>query len=124
MKFSEAMEKLKNGAKVTRHLWGNNVYFLMDGNDVRSFQPKLTPYSYNEDIMISDGWLVDDKEEEMRFCDIIPCLQRGAKVSRKDWVEMYIYLDPVIKDLAVASMDSFPYAISFDSFVAEDWVEI
>ncbi len=124
MKFCEAMEMLKIGAKVTRQPWKEGVYFLMDGKDVKSFQPKLMPYTYNEDIMVSDGWMVDGKEEAMSFCDIIPYLQRGAKAWMKDWVEMYIYLDFSTKSLVVNSMDTFPFAIDFNSFVAEDWVEI
>lgn len=124
MKFSEAMEKLKSGAKVTRHPWSEGVYFKMDGNDVKSFQPKLLPYIYNEDIMVSDGWLIEGKVEEMNFCDIIPYLQKGGKAKMRDWKEMFIYLDQSIKSLVVNSMDVFPFTPQFDDFVAQDWVEI
>jgi hypothetical protein len=124
MKFCEAMDKLKSGAKVTRDPWKQGVYFLMDGNDVKSFQPKLAPYVYNEDIMVSDGWLIDGKEEEFKFCDIIPYLQQGSKAKLKEWKEMFIYLDQSIKGLVVNSMDIFPFTPQFDDFVAQDWVEI
>lgn len=124
MKFCEAMERLKSGAKVTRDPWKQGVYFLMDGNDVKSFQPKLAPYVFNEDIMVSDGWLIDGKEGEFKFCDIIPYLQQGSKAKLKEWKEMFIYLDQSIKCLVVNSMDIFPFTPQFDDFVAQDWVEI
>ncbi len=124
MKFCEAMDKLKGGAKVTRKPWQEGVYFLMDGNDVKSFQPKLAPYVYNEDIMISDGWLIDGHEEEFKFCDIIPYLQQGLKAKLKDWKETFIYLDKSQKSLVVHSMDIFPFTPCFNDFLAQDWVVI
>lgn len=124
MKFCEAMEKLKNGAKVTRQPWKEGVYFLIQGDDVKSFQPKLAPYIYNEDIMVSDGWLVDGQSDEYKFCDIIPFLQQGTKAKLKDWNETFIYLDRGTKGLVVHSMDAFPFIPDFDSFVAQDWIEI
>lgn len=124
MKFCEAMEKLKNGSKVTREPWKQGVYFLMDGNDVKSFQPKLAPYIYNEDIMVSEGWILDGQEGEFKFCDIIPYLQQGSKAKLKEWKEMFIYLDQTVKGLVVNSMDIFPFTPQFNDFVAQDWVEI
>jgi hypothetical protein len=124
MKFCEAMDKLKEGAKVTREPWKEGVYFLMQNEDVKSFQPKLVPYIYNEDIMISGGWLVDDNEEEYSFCNIIPFLQQGSKAKLSDWKEMFIYLDRSTKSLVCHSMDAFPFTPQFSDFVSEDWMVI
>lgn len=122
MKFCEAMDKLKDGAKVTRHPWKEGVYFMMVEKDVKSFQPKLAPYIYNEDIMVSDGWILEGKENEYKFCDIIPFLQQGVKAKLKDWKEMFIYLDQGSKAMVVHSMDAFPFVPDFESFVAQDWM--
>lgn len=124
MKFNEAMEKLQSGVKVTRQPWAGSIYFLMDGSDVKSYQPKLGPYIYNEDIMVSGGWQVEGIEGEHRFYDIITYLQQGFKARINDWKESYIYFDNTIKGLAIHSMDIFPFVPDFDSFVAQDWVEI
>jgi hypothetical protein len=124
MKFCEAMDRLKEGSKVTREPWKEGVYFLMQDEDVKSFQPKLVAYIYNEDIMVSDGWLVDDNSEEYKFCNIIPFLQQGSKAKLKDWKEMFIYLDQGTKSLVCHSMDAFPFTPQFSDFVAEDWVVI
>lgn len=124
MKFCDAMEMLKKGSKVTRHLWEEGLYFVMQGDDVKSFQPKLSSYLYNEDIMVSDGWIVDDGKEEMKFCDIIPYIRKGSKARMKDWKESFIYFDQSIKGLVIHSMDCFPFTPDFDSFLAEDWITI
>lgn len=124
MKFCEAMDKLKEGAKVTRQPWAEGVYFLMDGSDVKSYQPKLAHFLYNEDIMVSDGWVVDGIEGEFKFCDIISYLQQGARARLNEWKESFIYLDPTDKVLVVNSMEIFPFTPQFSDFVAQDWVEI
>ena len=124
MKFCEAMDLLKAGSKVTRQPWIDGVYFLMEGEDVKSFQPKLAPYQYNEDIMVSDGWLIVGSEDEYKFCEIIPFLMQGAKAKLKDWKETFIYYAQDIKGLVVHSMEIFPFIPDFDSFVAQDWIEI
>lgn len=124
MKFCEAMDLLKSGSKITREPWKQGVYFLMVDNDVKSFQPKLAPYLYNEDIMISDGWIIDGREEEFEFCDLILYLVGGLRAWRKDWIDMFIYLDKDAKSLVIHSMDVFPFTPDFDSFTAYDWIEL
>ena len=124
MKFCEAMELLKAGKRVTRQPWKDGLYFMMDGKDVKSYQPKLSDYVYNEDIMVSDGWLVDGHEEPKRFCDIIPYLIEGLTAKMSDWKVSFIYLDKSTKSLVIHSMDAFPFIPDFASFVAEDWIEL
>lgn len=124
MKFDEAMKLLEQGHKVTRLPWKGSIYFMVEGEDVRSYQPKLAAYAYNEDIMVSDGWLVDDKEDEYKFYDIIPLLIQGSKAKLKDWKESFIYLEPKDKILVIHSMDIFPFIPDFSAFVATDWVEV
>jgi hypothetical protein len=124
MNFKEAMEKLTQGSKITRQPWIGSLYFMLEGEDVKSFQPRLTPYSYNEDIMVSDGWIVDDSQEEYKFSEIIPMLINGSKAKLKDWVNMFIYLDESSKSLVLHSMDVLPFIPPFESFIAQDWIEI
>ncbi len=124
MKFCEAMERLRNGAKVTRNTWKDGLYFLMDKEGVKSFQPKLASFVYNEEIMVSDGWSVSGQENTYKFCEIIPFLQKGEKAMWKEWKEAFIYLDRTDKRLVMSSMEVFPFIPEFESFVAQDWVEI
>ncbi len=121
MKFCEAMEKLKTGSKVSRHPWKDGVYFSIVNNQVKSFQPKLAPFIYNEEIMVSTGWFIDDQEKEYSFCDIIMPLIQGAKARFKEWNTDFIYLDKATKALVIHSMDEFPFIPDFESFVAQDW---
>jgi len=124
MEFSEAMDKLKEGLKITRNAWKGSVYFRIVEGEVKSFQPKLMPYIYNDDIMISDGWLVEGQEKEYKFSEIILFLQQGFKARLKEWTEMFIFLDKPTKMLLVLSMENLPFIPDFESFTATDWIEI
>ena len=125
MKFSEAMELLKSGSKVTRQPWIDNVYFLMKDSKIKSYQPVLAAYQYNEDIMISDGWtIIGGLEENLTFCQVIPLIQKGAKAKLEDWKDMFIYYDSSIKGLVLYSMEIHTFIPDFDSFVAQDWIEL
>ncbi len=124
MKFSEAVEKLKSGSKITRIAWNNEVYFQMRGNQLKAFQPSVSNYFYGGYIMISDGWILDDSPEEYKFYDIIPMLVNGSTAKLKDWSDMYITLDRSTKMLVVHSIEEFPFSPQFIAFLAEDWIEI
>lgn len=123
MNFSEAMEALQQGAKVTRKPW-SGIYFVMDGEHVRSYQQKLGVWNYDEDVMISDGWIVDGVEGEHKFSDIITYLQQGKRVWLKGWNEAYIQYDRQAQYLVSSFMDNFPYTPDFESFTATDWVTL
>ncbi len=124
MKFCEAMELLKAGCTVTRERWKGSIYFVLQGNDVKSFRPALTNYVYNEDIMISDGWLVEEDDKQHSFCDIISLLYQGKKAKLADWKDAYIYLDRETKQLVLYSMEMFPFVPEFEAFNADDWIEV
>lgn len=124
MRFNEAMEALQKGNKVTRQAWIGAIYFKMDGNDVKTYQPRVAIYAYNEDIMISDGWVVDGEEGEFKFYDIIPFLQKSKKAWLKDWIsqEMYIHYDQASAAIVLNSMETYAFIPAFDAFIALDWV--
>lgn len=129
MDFRAAMDALKAGRKVTRERWSNGVYFSMEGKEVKSCQPMLSTFVYNEDIMISDGWLITEGEnfhnqKEFSFSEIIPFLHSGYKAKLKEWKEQFIFLDNSIKALALHSMEIFPFIPQFNDFIAQDWIEI
>lgn len=124
MKFSEAMEALQKGSKVTRQQWLGSMYFLLDDKDVKSYQPKLVVYNYGEDIMVSDGWMIEGQEGEFKFYDIIDFLNKGKKAKLADWKDGYIKYDATSKYLVYHSMDIFPYQPDFEAFMANDWIII
>lgn len=127
MKFCEAMDALQKGNKVTRQSWVGAIYFKMDGNDVKTYQPRAAIYTYTEDIMISDGWSVEGEEgQQFEFCDIIKYLQQGKKAWLQDWPEkeMYIHYDQSSQAIVLNSMETYAFIPAFDAFVAQDWVTL
>lgn len=123
MNFCEAMDLLKNGAKVTRTIWKGSLFFSMQGEEVMAYQPRFLDYTYDESIMISDGWLIEGDTQEYTFCEIIPFLHDGKKAHMADWKDSFIFLDNNSKKLVLHMMDSFPFVPEFESFMATDWVE-
>lgn len=124
MKFCEAVQSLKAGKKITRSSWKGSIQFLMIDGDIKSYQPRITDFIYNEMIMVSTGWLVEGDEKLHDFCDIVPLLIQGKKAKLAEWDEEYIYLDKDTRTIVFYSMETFPFIPSFEAFVAEDWVEL
>jgi hypothetical protein len=124
MKFCEAVQSLKAGKKITRNSWKGSIQFLMDNGDIKSYQPRLTNFLYNEMIMVSTGWLVEGEEQPHDFCDIVSLLIQGKKAKLPEWDEEYIYLDKETRHIVFYSMEMFPFIPDFDSFTAQDWIEI
>ena len=120
--FKDAMLHLEAGGKVTRKAWVGSLYFKLEGAEVKSYEPTAAVYQYDENIMISDGWIVENNEGKFKFYDIIPFLQDGLKAWMEDWKDMFIYYDAEAKTLILFSMKLFRYAVDFDSLVAKDWV--
>lgn len=130
MNFTDAMDLLTSGKKVTRHDWKDGLYFIFEDGHVTSYQPILEPYQYNEDIMISNGWITEDgwitvdTTESRKFSEIIPELKNGKRAWMIDWKEdFYIYFDPQ-HGLVIHKMSKFDYHPSFDDFQANDWIEL
>lgn len=124
MNFTEAMEKLKSGKKVSRETWRSSIYFLMKEDEVKCFYPTLMNYVYDENIMISKDWMIAGDKEKYKFCDIILRLQQGAKARLAHWKDEHIYLDRDSKQLIVHTMEPRSFVPDFESFTAEDWVEL
>lgn len=124
MNFKSAMEKMKCGSKVTRKDWIGSIYFVMDGQQVKSFTPELRPFIYTEDIMVSEEWEVEDVEGTFSFYDIIDYLKEGKTAKLMNWKNEYIKYDRNDKQLSQFRMAEFTYIPEFEAFVAEDWVEL
>lgn len=123
MKFNEAMKAMVSGSKVTRKSWLGNIYFILDGFKVKSFQPSKTVFNYDENIMLSDGWLIEGIEGSFHFYDIIDHLKQGNKARLQDWSnESYIIYDSSEKYIIYSTMSEFPHTPDFDSFNAQDWM--
>lgn len=122
MKFSEAMEAMINGSKVTRKGWVGSLYFAYEDGKVQSYQPKVSPYQYDEDIMVSDGWKIKGSEKEYKFHEIINYLVEGKIAYREGWKDDYIFYDETFHSIGLFSMDNFKYTPSFESFTSMDWV--
>ena len=120
----DAVEKLKLGSKVTRECWKDELYFSMYEGRIKSFRCMLNAFQYDEEIMISEDWNIDDDPKKYHFYEIIPFLQNGSKARLLDWKNQYIYYDKNEKILIISSMNTIDFSPDFQSFTANDWIEI
>lgn len=122
MNFKTAMEALESGKKVTRKAW-KDIYYLIDGKEIKCYQPSLSPYSYNEEIMLSKEWLLNDGLTHYAFYEIIDFLRQGHTARMSDWSEgCYIYFDKELKVLVSSTIQPISFTPDFASFIAEDWM--
>lgn len=129
MNFKEAMIELANGVKVTRQQWKGSIYFKLEDNHVKCYQPELKVFVYDGDIMLSGGWFIigndEDPPKELTFSDIVTYLINGKKANRIGWSdEAYIYYSYQDKYLIIHDMVELPYAPDFYAFVATDWITV
>lgn len=125
MNFKDAILQLENGFKVTREQWVGSIYFILESENVKSYQPRVDRFGYDENIMISNNWFVDGLEGEFMFYDIIQYLLDGKKARQRDWPEeKYIFYGATDKALLLHSNVEFPYLPDFESFNATDWVTV
>ena len=124
MNFSDAIDHLKSGEKITRKSWDNKIWFEMSADELLSCQEHFELYQYDESIMISDGWslLNSETEEEHSFSEIMDYLIRGFKAKLKEWQDMYIYFCPTDRQLILSRHAYNCYTPIIDDFIAQDWI--
>ncbi len=133
MDFQEAIEEMKNGKKISRSKWGNEIFFKLDGFAIKSYRESICEFVYSEDIMISEGWVIseDNKDtvefnymNEYSFYEIISFLKEGYLAKPKEWNDAFIFFHPEDKMLVKNSMHEYVFVPLFGDFVAQDWVII
>lgn len=124
MNFNEAMEKLKEGKKISRNIWKDTLYYQLKGSEIKTYQNKLDVFIYDEDIMLSNGWLLIGDTKEYSFVDLLPLLYKGAKATHKEWEKSYFYLELVTKTLIISTIYEQSFVPDFMSFLADDWIEL
>ena len=125
MKFSEAIEQAKLGKSITRSNWKGDVHFKLENKDLKCYRSMVRPYVYNEQIMLSEGWLVSEVEGNHQFYEIIDLLKNGKKAYLPEWKEhTYITLDNVSGSLLISCIEEFPFIIEFKDMSLNDWVVI
>ncbi len=124
MNFNEAMEALKGGKKIARSLWLGEMYFVLYKNDsILCFRYALNNYIYDQSVLLSKGWLIDDGNKEHEFVEIIESLQKGSRAKLKEWGDSYIFLDKTQKTLVYRTNIQHSYIPAYEDFVAIDWIE-
>ncbi len=124
MTFDEAMGVLKKGIKVTREGWKNSYHLSLEDDHVISYAPCVKYYIYDEDILISNGWLLGNDKKEYNFSQIIPHLRNGVRAKLKDWNDSYIYYSSQERDVMLYTIEQTKFIPNFKDFLADDWITL
>jgi Protein of unknown function (DUF2829) len=125
MKFSEALEELKKGKRITRTGWEQKNFLQMDeeGN-IENFVLNLEPYAYDQTIILSDGWIIKGGPEEqkpMTFLEAMQSVKMNCSICLPEWEEMWVNLDKATSQLVLNSYRTEPFTPTFTCFMLNDW---
>lgn len=114
MFFDDALQHMKNGAKVKLPSWGGYWYWddqkktvMMHTKDGEELDIRETDrVEYTLENLLSDEWIIADEENcpqlggeaAFSFGEAIKYLKRGYRVARKGWNGKGIYLEMQVPD--------------------------
>ena len=114
MFFDDALQHMKNGAKVKLPSWGGYWYWddqkktvMMHTKDGEELDIRKTDrVEYTLENLLSDEWIIADEENcpqlggeaAFSFGEAIKYLKRGYRVARKGWNGKGIYLEMQVPD--------------------------
>jgi hypothetical protein len=96
----------------------------MNGTCVNAYHYILTNYNYSCETIVSEDWNVEGMPDEMSFSEMIPYLMKGHVARRRQWVSSYIFMDTHIKTIVFKSLEETSFVPEFESFIANDWIEL
>lgn len=125
MNFSEAIEKLKLGCKVTRESWWKNgLYLTIEDNRLVCYTMSLEAYGYTPEIILSDGWIVSDMPGTHGFGFMIDALKAGHTAKLENWTYSYICICPQENEIILSSRTEYAMTILLSDFMAKDWMVV
>lgn len=141
MNFSEALQAMKNGKKVKRRIWGGYWYWdsdketiMMRTKDDETLDIRETKnVEYTLGHILENDWIEATTENcpvlggelTFGFGTALQYMQRGYKLTRKDWrgKNCTIDADGLLKVDNVAWRNSVrDYVLSSTDIVATDWM--
>lgn len=126
MKFSEAMQALKDGKKVSMPGWGH-IYIKIRRDDhggcIGSYNQVIDHFPWNLDTLMEDDWIVSGSQDPCSFEGVIYALRYGKTATKNnaDWVGKYIKLDKDSGEVVLVSYEPFPFNPSFKDLLRDDW---
>lgn len=126
MNFDEALEELKKGNRVYRKVWVpefTHPFFLeMDElGEIKAFQELCREYTYDNTILMSEGWKVLEDDIEVTFIESISYLRQGKTTRFKEWKTQFLRVDQQTNMLLVWDNEESKFSPSYKCLIANDW---
>jgi hypothetical protein len=124
MKFSEAMQSLRDGKKVSMPGW-SDIYIKgmsdEDGERIESFNMVVHKFLWDLNTLLEGCWLIGRGDKPSTFEDVIYALRMGATARKTEWVDRFIKLDKDTGEIIQISYAPFPFNPAFRDLLREDW---
>jgi hypothetical protein len=120
MKFSDAMQSLKEGKKVSIPGWGN-IYIKQTDGKIDTWNLLADIFSWDLNTMMDGGWIIGGSDKISTFEDVIYALRYGNTARKTEWVDKFIKLDKDTGEIIIISYAPFPFNPTFRDLLREDW---
>lgn len=130
MNFTQAIELLTDGVKITRSSWYGNMYLQKENLDtgsclkatIKTYVKAVSNYSWSVEMFLSTDWMIgNDDSITVKFAEAIQALKTGYRVKLPEWKDMYLEFDGQSKTVVLHHWVSHDYQLSFNDFCEEDW---
>ncbi len=128
--FKEAFEELRQGKKIRRVSWEPSIYIMLTENillaeqkEIKAFRQECVSFPYDLSIMLSDGWLIDDKgDEKFLFLDVIQSLKQGKRVKLETWPDdCFLEATRNGQEVFMRRTCEYDFTPTFECLSASDW---
>lgn len=131
MHISTAIEKLKQGKKITHLSWPKDSYLQIDSisTHMMFFQYEATPFNITPDILLSSNWYtLDGSHTSLDFVQALALLSQGYKLSFEENdlspSFSFIEMDMISKDIYQKKIIHRDFILDQKSLFSNEWVEV
>ena len=132
MDFKEAMMLVREGKKVRKQSWVDDLLYIAQRKTEKQTQKEVRLYYkdevifyYPSEIVFSDEWKVIGGDESilLSFPEAIEfVLKQNAKIKLSEWKEnTWIKLSDDKNNIILEKVESKPFELDIDDMIATDW---
>lgn len=121
MNFKEALIALQAGKKITRNINIKEWYLCIEGDEVKSHALATDYLKWDNNIILSHNWIIEDEGVDKSFYEAIDAAKRGKKIRLPSWGEGYAELDKQMNELVFKYYIYNIYTLTYQDFNANDW---
>ncbi len=125
MDFSEALSALLEGHKVNRSGFAKDIKYIAFNNDekeLRYYWISAKSYPIDGELLSSKDWVLQGKEAEHSFAEMLKGLQEGRMASRLSWDDdKWLEYDATGREIVLRKYENLPMQLMWEDCAKQDW---